>query len=154
MRSGTRSRKLIGSKTPGFLRDKDRDSRRDHPAHRNGSAGGGNWTTSGNGEAGGERPIKPDIIIEADDPEDGLGKWSDQVLAALKEANKPAALFQKGGSLVRRRRPDPDNPMILERMSHDALRGSLGRVAHWGQSRVNKKGRLTSSAAHPPPAVW
>lgn len=83
---------------------------------------------------------KPKIILEHDQPGDGLGRWTDQGLDALKVANNPPTLFQRAGQLVRLRQAEAEGPIEVQALTLDALRGVLDRAANWAEPRVNKKG--------------
>jgi hypothetical protein len=83
---------------------------------------------------------RPTIVLESWNPGDSLGKWTGLALEALRRSNRPPALFQRAGLLVRLRKVDADNPFGIEPLSQDALRGLLDRAAYWGEPRVSKKG--------------
>jgi hypothetical protein len=84
---------------------------------------------------------RPCIIIKTSAPGDSLGKWTDQVLDAIRRTNDPPYLFQHGGQLARLRRADAEGPYSIEPLNPDALRGILDRCAYFGEPRVNKKGK-------------
>jgi hypothetical protein len=83
---------------------------------------------------------RPCIIIKTSAPGDSLGKWTDQVVDAIRQTNDPPYLFQHGGQLVRLRRADAEAPYSIEPLSPDALRGILDRCAYFREPRVSKKG--------------
>lgn len=83
---------------------------------------------------------KPSIVLENSQPGDGLERWTNQALGAIKLTNNPPTLFQCGGHLVRLRQIDGDGPIESQTLSIDALRGVLDRVANWGEPRTTKKG--------------
>jgi hypothetical protein len=66
-------------------------------------------------------------------------------LDALREANSPPTLFQRGGTLVRFRETVQGSP-LLERLTLASLRGALARAADW-----RRMASLNGTVACPPP---
>jgi putative DNA primase/helicase len=77
-----------------------------------------------------------------------LRDLTETALGALRAANDPPVLFERGDRLTRVRVGRRQIPS-LETLSEAALRGRLGRVANW--YRKNQTGHLV--AVHPPTPV-
>ncbi len=86
-------------------------------------------------------------VIQVNDRQ--LNELSEDALEAIRQANDPPRILQRGGVLVRLRHGPGDGIPVLEPLNVDSLRGVLARSATWVEVKTGKHGTLHKGVSPP-----
>jgi len=78
-----------------------------------------------------------------------LRDMTTDALGALRLANEPPRIFQRGGALIRLRTDNASGSPSLETLGGDAVRGELARAADWYSIKSTRQGGVRVDALPP-----
>jgi len=114
--------------------------------HAGGGGGGGPTASQGDGEGGRRLPC-----IQGNKRQ--LPEVTADALDALRAANDPPTLFQRGNALTRLRARANTGAPYLETLEDNALRGLMARSAYWTRAVNTAEGERIEDAPPPIDAV-